>query len=143
MWCEDCYGKLDKLIGTHWIDLKKAKLSSLGFVPVYFERKSDHTFSLWTYYDYKGIAAPSPEIVFEAQPDKRLVNVLSKEDYFSHGESTPQREYLEVSAESNNNDTKKLQRELNNYLSEWLQILIEENFELVEEKNERNTRNCV
>ena len=134
MWCKDCYGKLDKLIGTHWLDLKKARLSSLGFVPVYLERKTDDTFSLWTYYDYKGIAAPSPEIVFTVQPDKRLVKVLSKEDYFSHDERTPQREFLEVSAKSSDNDAKKLQRELNNYLGEWLQILIEENFKLVEEE---------
>ena len=78
MWCEDCFGKLDKLLGTHWIDLKKAKLSSLGFVAVYFEKESDNKFSMWTFYDYKGMALPSPEIIFEVQSDKRLVKVLSK-----------------------------------------------------------------
>ena len=98
---------------------------------------------MWTYYEYKGIAAPSPEIIFTVQPDKRVVKVLSEEDYFSHDERTPQREYLEVSAETNDNDAKKLQRELNNYLSEWLQFLIENNFESVEEKKMSGTQGIV
>jgi hypothetical protein len=121
------YTKFEKLLGTDWPKLKRIELTAEGFDIVYFLNKGGNTFSLGTYYDYKGTGLPCPIIVFEANPDDKIVKALSKEDYFAHQGDYPQRDYKEVYSKGEKADT-RIEKELDQYLSEWLQMLIDNNF---------------